>query len=189
MRKYLWLIFFIFFCVSGFYIYHSYSLLETNTQGEKAIEIGKWNIYINNVDVTKTHEISFTDLDYEKNENIEEHFFAPGGKASYDIVIDPKDTDVSIEYVVEVDKSVLEGHDNIIFQMENVDENTVLDFKDNVYKDVISLSDIKQGKKIHLKIILWWYHDEQYNEQDNLLLSKLPQLSIPFSIHFSQYQG
>ena len=189
MKKVLWLIFFIFFCISAFYIYQSYSLLETNSQGEKEISIGKWNIYMNDINVVQNHEISFTDLDYGENERIEDHYFAPGSRASYDVVIDPKDTDVSIEYTISIDKSPLQGHDNIIFQIENVDQNQILDFNNNEYKDLITLSEIQQGKKLHLKIILWWKQDDNYNEQDNQLLEQLPRLKIPISINFSQYQG
>ena len=57
------------------------------------------------------------------------------------------------------------------------------------YQGIISLADIQNQKKVHLKIILWWKQDDNYNEKDNELLGNLSNLKIPISIHFEQYQG
>lgn len=189
MKKILWFVFLFLFCVSVLLVYRSYSLLETKGNGEKTLAIGKWNIYINDINVVQNQEITFSDLNYEENEHIEDNYFAPGRRATYDIIIDPKDTDVSTGYTISIDSSALQGHDNIIFQVEDVDQQQVLNLDEMSYQGIISLADIQNQKKVHLKIILWWKQDDNYNEKDNELLGNLSNLKIPISIHFEQNQG
>ena len=188
MKKYLWLVGIVTVLLVASLLVESFALLESSGSGSSDFSVGRWEISLNNYDVTVVNELSLNDLVYESNPNIEGTYFAPGGKASYEIVIDPKETEVAIRYDISIDLSALEENPNITFEVTEVSSGTITN-NGLIYSGIISLDDISEGDKLSLKMSIVWEDEEEYDEADTLLMQKLSTLKIPISIKFIQYAG
>jgi len=187
MKKNLWIFFFFLVLVATYLIIDTYALLESNAGGTLEVPVGKWEITLNGIDILETKEISFSDLSYVENPYVEDGYFAPGVSATYEIVVDPHETDVAIRYDIAVDVSAVESHPNILFVASS---DTITPNEDGLsYSGIISLDDIKSGNLIKINIIFNWSNIESYNELDSTLMVDGAELSIPLTIKFSQYTG
>lgn len=82
----------------------TYSRYVAGTTGNIDILFAKWQILINNQDITdqNSSNISITPT-IEQNENIKENTVAPTSKGYFDINIDPSNADVSFQYTVDLE--------------------------------------------------------------------------------------
>jgi len=188
MKKFLYVTFLFLLFTVVYEVVDTYGLLQSGGAGEIPLEIGKWYITINDIDATVEREITASDLVYVGNTHIESGYFAPGGSASYDIVIDPKNTDVAIRYDITVDMSDIAGHPNITFDASS-DVVTNIGGGGAVYSGVIPLSSIEEGDLTTITTSLIWTNNSNYDVIDNELNGVSETLSIKISIKFSQYLG
>ena len=188
MKKFLYVAFLFLVILTGYEIMDTYGLFESKNTKNIIPEIGKWYITLNNIDITQERVINASDLLYESNINIEEGYFAPGSTASYEIIIDPKNTDVAIRYDITVDMSEIINHPNIVFDASSdVVNDTVED--GSVFSGVIPLASILAEEKTTILTSLIWNNDENLNQYDNMLGDGSRTLSIKIKIKFSQYLG
>ena len=173
------------FCAYAFA--NTYGLLESDATANVKPAIGKWNITLNEINITVEKSLTIDDFIYADNENVEEGYFAPGSEASYEIIIDPKDTDVSIRYDISMDLLDLTIHPNINFELYA--DNVKVDNIGGTYSGVILLEDIKNKETVTLTISLVWENDDDYNEFDSFLIGDDISFDIPITIKFSQYLG
>ena len=187
MKKVLWILFFIMFIFSAYVLVDTFGLLESGANADVKPVIGKWNITLNEIDITVEKSITIDDFTYSDNENVEDGYFAPGREANYEIVIDPKDTDVSVRYDLTMDLLDLATHPNINFELyvDNVKVNNI----NGTYSGVIPLVDIKNKETVTLTISLEWEQDDDYNEFDSSLIGDDISFDIPITIKFTQYLG
>lgn len=171
------------FSLTMIMITNSYALFETDATGVKNVEIGKWNILLNETDISLARTLNITDFTYSETERTEDNYFAPGRELSFEVNIDVANTEVSVEYEIVVDDTALEEHPNIKFKF--YDEDTHEEITSNEKTGVILLTDPSRVK--HLKIILDWSDELQYDEEDTSLINK----ELEFSLHanFKQYLG
>jgi len=188
MKKTLWTIFIFVLLVSTYVMVDTYGLLESRATADIDKSIGKWKISINGFDVLETEELTFKDLSYQQNSNVENGFFAPGSVGSYEIEIDPTGTDVAVRYDIVMDLASVELHPNIIFSVSGLPMHKLEDGKIG-YSNYIPLTLVKSGTSINLSIVISWINDDNYNELDSTLMCIDSELSIPMSINFSQYVG
>lgn len=161
----------------------TYALFETNAASSKNLSIGKWNILLNGENVKQSRTININDFVYTNGEHTQSNYFAPGSSLYFDIEIDATDTDVSFEYSLDIDDSVIENHDNINFSITNLDTNEVIN--DTSYSDIILLND--EDRTITLRINLVWNDDEDYDLEDNKLIGE--DLEFVIDTIFKQYLG
>ncbi|MBR1817572.1 MAG: hypothetical protein IJ772_01860 [Bacilli bacterium] len=182
MKKYIALIAMVFLAIVIILITDTYALFETNATGEKGIEIGAWNIKINDTDISLAKTLNITDFKYSDTPHTEDNYFAPGRDLSFPIHIDASNTEVSIEYAIDIDDSVLEEHPNIQFKFSDEDENR--EITSNHIEGVLLLNEQREK---NLKIILDWNDITQYDEEDTSLIGH----EFDFTIHanFKQYIG
>jgi len=184
MKKFLYATFLFALLFLVYKFIDTYGLLESRGEGIVDTPIGKWEIAINDIDITQTRRISLTDFVIDDNPNLEPGFFAPGSKATYDIIIDPRNTDVSIRYDIIVDAKSIADFPQISFLVEGdvvmTEENGML-----VASGIIPLSDIQAGIKKNIKTSLIWESKEEYSELDN----SISKILISFAIRFTQYAG
>ena len=187
MKKNLWIACFLMAFISLYFVVDTMALLESS--GEAIIEksVGKWEITLNDLDITLNDTLTFDDFLYAENENVQEGYFAPGTEASYEIEVNPGNTDVSIRYDITVNFTNLENHPNIYASVKAGE--TELTGMNGTYSGVMSLSDIKNGKTLILDIILIWEDDENYNEADGVFGQEDASFTIPITMKFSQYLG
>lgn len=187
MKNTILLVFFILLALTLFYFVDTYGLLESNGTANVEQTIGKWKITLNGVDITLNNTLTVEDLIYAENENVEPGYFAPGTEASYEIEVDPSNTDVSIRYDINMDLTELKDHPNIFFSVKTGE----IEIADNngTYTGVIPLSAIQSGEKLKISITLIWENNEDYNEFDNTLIGSGKFFTIPITIKFLQYLG
>jgi len=161
----------------------TYALFETNSSADKELEIGRWDIKLNNIDVVQTRTISLNNFIYTNGQHTESNYFAPGSSAYFDIIIDTSLSDVSVEYQLEIDDTIIEDYDNINFSIENLSTHVVTN--SNTYGGIIRLSDVSHI--VSLRIYLTWSNSAQYDESDTTLIGE--DLDFVINANFSQYTG
>ena len=183
MRKKIWLIAIITLLITVFSIVSTYALFETNASGDSIMEIGKWKIYLNDVDISTANTITLNDFTFSGSNHIQNGYFAPGSSAIFDIEIDASESDVSIAYDLDIDDSALDDHPNIAFSITNM--NTNQSINSNTYSGVIGVND--QNRVINLRISLVWSNNASYDENDSILIGD--ELEFLITADFEQYLG
>ena len=183
MKKKIWLIAIMALLVTVFSIVGTYALFETEASGDGIMEIGKWKIYLNDVDISTANTITINDFAFSGNNHIQNGYFAPGSSATYVIEIDASESDVSIAYDLEIDDSALDDHPNIAFSITNLNTNQTI--TSNSYSGVIGVND--QNRVIELQISLTWTNNSLYDENDSELIGE--DLEFLITADFEQYLG
>ena len=82
----------------------TYSRYIADATGEVNTQIAKWQIIVNNNDITNSSStnITFTPV-IEENENVANNYIAPSSVGYFDIEINPSNVDVSFEYTISLD--------------------------------------------------------------------------------------
>lgn len=166
--------------LTSFLIVETYALFETNGSAEKEMEIGRWVILLNNNDVTETRTLTLNDFTYANSSHTQSGYFAPGSVGYFDLEIDATDSDVSVEYVLDIDDSGLTDYPNIYFTFTNLDTNQTV--TTSSYNGLIRLSD---ASKVHnFRINLVWNNQTQYDDSDTSLIDG--ELSFDIVANFKQ---
>ena len=155
------------------------------------MQLGKWNIKVNNTDVTNDESKSYTidTINLMNSQNVKEGKIAPGTKGNFQITIDPTYTQVSFRFDIiinsEESNSVL-----TILTIKSDEDIKIIRTGKNIYSGVVPLSSIEAGKKINLYMEFEWVNDETLNQRDtNLVAISNQTQGIPMIIEFSQYLG
>ena len=162
-------------------ITNTYALFETNANADSLFTIGRWVILLNGNDVKETRTITLNDFVYTNGAHTENGYFAPGSIASFDLVIDASDSDVSVEYTLDIDDTSIENYSNIEFSVTDLSTNETT--TTNSYNGVIRLSDV--NKVIRLRLNLEWSDQLEYDESDTSLIDG--ELEFNIIANFKQY--
>ena len=201
MKKLLTILVLIMLIISFFQIANMYTLYRDQLQDEYGTLLGVWAIKVNETDLSSgaqdlTFEITDDQLQYIESEYIEAGKFAPNGEASFDIVIDPTDTDVSIVYKINIGTIT-----NINIQLQSVENyfqkdgeiekvtNDTVNQEGNLYTGVIPISKINEGYKNHVTLKFKWVNEEKNEVDSELGENEGAKLSMPISINLKQYTG
>lgn len=169
--------------ISSIFILNTYALFESNPSSVNYLEIGKWKIYINGNDLDLSQTITLNDFEYVNGEHTEDGYFAPGSSATFDIVIDASESDVSMEYQLDIDDSQIEQYPNINFEIKNM--NTNEEITSNTFSGIIRLNDT--NREVTLRVSLDWENNSEYDESDSSLIGE--ELQFLLNAHFIQYTG
>lgn len=156
---------FILICFVLFMIYEIidiYAVFQSEVIGDVEFKNGAWNIYINGTDITKGVMATFVidQINTEENEHTLPGKLAPGGRGTFEIVIDPTDTDVSIKYDVSINtEGITNKNVNIISINETETGNGLIRTGENTYTGIISLSEIDEGKTNKINVEIEWTDD------------------------------
>lgn len=161
----------------------TYALFETNANADADFTIGKWVIKLNNKNISLEKIITLDDFTYVNSTHVEDGYFAPTSKAEFEIDIDASNTDVSVEYTLDIDDSSLDDYPNIYFKIIDLDNN--IEMNASSTSGLMLLSDTNRTK--HFKLILEWENDEQYDESDTSLIDQ--ELRFTMNANFKQYLG
>lgn len=87
----------------------TFSRYETVENVPVVLSVAEWKIRINNEDIEESNEFSLINTQTTSGaKTISNNKIAPDSNGYFDIILDPTDTAVSIDYKIELDKSVLE---------------------------------------------------------------------------------
>lgn len=188
MKKQLSIIALLFLGLTLLSILSSYGIFESNIPLEINKPLAQWVILVNNIDVTgENTALSIPSVNWSSNSNTLPGVVAPGMTGYFEMLIDPSGTEVSFEYEISIDFSVLENESIKLVSIED-SSNELVQINDTTYKGIFLLSDIELGKTETLRFNIIWENDDDNNEVDSSFINIDDSfLRIPFGIRFSQY--
>lgn len=177
-----------------------FALFESEAEGGFTHSIAKWAITVNEVDIVNDQQLVETfEVEFNiQNSGVASGKFSPGMTGYFEIIIEPKVTEVSVRYdiiiddkefknteidlisVIKVEKDELTG-DEIETELIKTDENT--------YTGIILLENITTGYFDDIKLVFKWNELEEEQEQEIGGGSGKLSLEIPITVQVRQYLG
>lgn len=192
LKKFLIILTMLMFSFTMYKISKTYALLESATQSKVTKEIGKWNIKLNEDDITNglTQDIVINNFLMSENANVKDGKIAPGVSGSLELTLDPQDTEVSVRYDIslgDIDKEQIKL--NSVELIEGT--GTLVKTAEGTYSGIMNLSEItNKTAKTTIKLSVLWENDENNNASDTVIgTQKGYNLEIPITISVSQYLG
>lgn len=189
-------IYLLYICIILILIYciiQIYAVFQSEIGGTVKIVNGVWQIKVNNTDISNgiNKEFNVSEIDINENEHVKQGNLAPGLSGTFDISIDPSNTDVSVRYDVSLNQENLTNKNITIKSITETKEGTTLvRTGENTYTGVIPLERIKQGIDNNIEVEIEWKNDDTNNEEDtNMGRQEDYKLEIPIIVHVSQYLG
>lgn len=170
----------------------TYAIFENTIEKGTEIHIANWNVEINNTFVgNELREFTIDDIIWELNDNVESGKIAPGGRGYFDIMIDPKLTDVAVRYNLKYDLTSLNelNPSIIISSISELNGHSLIYSDLNTYTGIFSLDDINDNVKHTIRIYISWLDIPNNNDNDYLTAQNFEYLNIPIEVNFSQYLG
>ena len=95
--------------VVAYKLVNTYALFYSEGNGVIEQKNATWRIYVNNQNITSKNSNKFTvdTFNLEENNHVAPGKIAPNTTGSFNLLIDPKNTDVSVKYSVKLDKTKL----------------------------------------------------------------------------------
>ena len=178
--------------ISAYNVINSYAVFYSEMSGQSGESLARWNIIINNTDITNgtTQNFTIDNLYIEENQNVEPNKIAPGVTGSFDIVIEPVDTQVSVRYDIFIDTSLLPSNVILDSVAETAVNNTIKQTAAHMYTGVIPVASIVSGYKNDIKMTFSWVNDETNNASDTTIGTIFGvELRIPIKVIVTQYLG
>lgn len=183
---------------------NTYSRYVANTTGDVELVFAKWQILLNNEDITNgtTSTLDITPV-IEENQNIEDNTIAPSSKGYFDVNIDPSNVGVSFNYKVEL-KVLNEDMPDLMITKYAIldkdyidgDEITTTNIENNIINGTLNFDKETENYKFEpftIRVYFEWYEglDEQMNdEQDSKIGNDASindtKLQIQATINFEQ---
>ena len=183
---------------------NTYSRYVANTTGDVELAFAKWQILLNNEDITNgtTSTLDITPV-IEENQNIENNTIAPSSKGYFDVNIDPSNVGVSFNYKIDLAVKNEEVKDLIITKYAILDSNyiegdqidTIPILNNSIEQDLIYDKTTENFKfePFTMRIYFEWYEgaDEQMDdtldtEVGKKAASEDTPLEITATINFEQ---
>lgn len=180
---------------------NTYSRYVAGATGEMEILFAKWQILVNNVDITSEKSASINLIPVmEENVNIADSTVAPSSKGYFDIAIDPSNVDVSFNYSISLDVLNEDMPDLMITKYALLDDSYVegddLKFTTLTEKNITGTfdhSDDTRFKPFTIRVYFEWYDgvDNAMNDDSDTAVGKKAadedtNLKIKATINFEQ---
>lgn len=186
MKKELLLSFFLFLICLIIYLSETFGLFEVNRTIPIESDLAKWQILVNAKEIVgKDKEFVVDEINWTSNENIKEGKAAPGLKAYFDIIIDPSGTETAIE--IELISLFKENLLPNIYIEKVLLNNEELIPENEIYKTIVSLDDVLDGKKTTFRVFIYWENNDDIQENDYVGIDKT--LDLPMKLKILQYVG
>lgn len=182
----------VFLIITIYKIVETYSLFQSESDATVELPIAKWNIELNETDITNglSEEIIINDFSVVEDANVKEGKIAPGMYGMVDLTLDPIDTDVSVKYEITLGDI---GDQPIRLQSVQLvsGNSTLIRTDEDKYTGIMNLQNIKNNTAtVTIRITVLWENDENNNETDTLIGTELGHtLDIPISVDVIQYLG
>lgn len=193
IRKILFLLMTSVFILLIYKIIDIYAVFHSEIESNVALENGKWNITINGSDITSgtVTEFVINQITTTENDHVKPGNLAPGLSGSFEIEINPEDTNVSVRYDITLNQQELGDSNLKIRSIEEIEQNyKLIQTDENTYTGVILLEEINQGINHRIRMEVEWADEEISNEADTTLGTDVTnKLQIPITVHAIQYLG
>lgn len=173
--------------ISIYEIKNTYGLFESKKEIDIDKSVAKWNIYINDNNLNTTETFTIDNFTFQETDTVAKDKMAPGILGWFDILIDARDTQVSIIYEITFDFTSLPSNITVE-KIEEINGREIIKTGPNTYSNYITLDDINNNVKDTIRVHIKWNNDEENNENDtNIGIIKNNSIKIPVSITVSQY--
>lgn len=173
--------------ISIYEIKNTYGLFESKKEIDIDKSVAKWNIYINDNNLNTTETFTIDNFTFQETDTVAKDKIAPGILGWFDILIDARDTQVSIIYEITFDFTSLPSNITV-GKIEEINGREIIKTGPNTYSNYITLEDINNNLKDTIRVHIKWNNDEENNENDtNIGIIKNNSIKIPVSITVSQY--
>lgn len=171
-------------------ILSTYATFRSEFFGSMKVDNATWKILVNNTDVSSstTKKFIIDNINIDKSQGVEEGKLAPGLKGSFNILIDPSDTSVSIMYEIKFDTKNINATNIKIDEIKETETgNNLIQTDLNTYTGIISLDDIKNKVTNNIQVTLFWHDDGD----EDINIGEIPEykINIPVQVKVSQYLG
>lgn len=183
---------------------NTFSRYVSKATGNIDMAFSKWQILVNNVDITSntSSSIDLTPV-LEENNNVATNTVAPGSKGYVDIDIDPTNVDVSFNYSINLEVKNEEVKDLMITNYAILDQNYIegdlietIPLEDNTINETLLYNNTIDNFKFEpftVRIYFEWYEgeNEQLNDDEDTEIgtkaaNENTPLEITASINFEQ---
>lgn len=173
--------------ISIYEIKNTYGLFESKKEIDIDKSVAKWNIYINDNNLNTTETFTIDNFTFQETDTVAKDKIAPGILGWFDILIDARDTQVSIIYEITFDFTSLPSNITVE-KIEEINGREIIKTGPNTYSNYITLDDINNNVKDTIRVHIKWNNDEENNENDtNIGIIKNNSIKIPVLITVSQY--
>lgn len=173
--------------ISIYEIKNTYGLFESKKEIDIDKSVAKWSIYINDNNLNTTETFTIDNFTFQETDTVAKDKIAPGILGWFDILIDARDTQVSIIYEITFDFTSLPSNITVE-KIEEINGREIIKTGPNTYSNYITLDDINNNVKDTIRVYIKWNNDEENNENDtNIGIIKNNSIKIPVSITVSQY--
>ena len=173
--------------ISIYEIKNTYGLFESKKEIDIDKSVAKWNIYINDNNLNTTETFTIDSFTFQETDTVAKDKIAPGILGWFDILIDARDTQVSIIYEITFDFTSLPSNITVE-KIEEINGREIIKTGPNTYSNYITVDDINNNVKDTIRVHIKWNNDEENNENDtNIGIIKNNSIKIPVSITVSQY--
>lgn len=193
LKKFLVLLF---FCISITLIYqiiHIYAVFYSEVEANVELKNGVWNITINGEKITTGTETEFTinQITTTENEHVKPGKLAPGLSGSFEMIINPQNTNVSVRYDITLNKEELGDTNLKIKSIEEIEKNyKLVETSENTYTGIIPLEEIQKGVVHKIKMEIEWVDNGESDEIDSQIgTDTTHKFQIPITIRAVQYLG
>ena len=184
-------------CVIAILVYKIisiYAVFHSNVGAKAEFRNGTWNIDVNGKKITTGVQTDFTidQITVAEDQHTMPGKISPGLSGNFKIVINPKDTNVSIRYDITLNQEELKSSNVKISSVEEKNNGAkLIKTAENEYTGIITLQDIQKNIIHEIEMNVEWLDDEQNNESDTLLGTNKDkrQFEIPVTFHATQYLG
>ena len=173
--------------ISIYEIKNTYGLFESKKEIDIDKSVAKCNIYINDNNLNTTETFTIDNFTFQETDTVAKDKIAPGILGWFDILIDARDTQVSIIYEITFDFTSLPSNITVE-KIEEINGREIIKTGPNTYSNYITLDDINNNVKDTIRVHIKCNNDEENNENDtNIGIIKNNSIKIPVSITVSQY--
>ena len=178
---------------------NTYSKYAANTTGNFEVSFSKWQILVNETDITSknTSEITLIPV-IEQNQYIAKNKVAPSSKGYFDIDIDPSNVQLSFNYKITLNMVNENIPDLMITKYsildethEEQDDTELKNVEDNAIQGTLMYNneiDDYQFKPFTIRIYFEWYEgdtEKMNDEQDTEIGSKADENPLKMNVDMS----
>lgn len=193
LQKVLFLLMMCVFALLVYKIIEIYAVFHSEVEANVKLENGVWNITVNGTQITTGVETEFVvnQISTTENEHVKPGTLAPGLSGTFEMAINPEDTNVSVRYDITLNQDELGDTNLQIKSIKEVENNyQLIKTGENMYTGIMPLQDIQNGIIHKIQMEIEWIDDGLNNEADSELGKDGAQpLQIPITVHVIQYLG
>lgn len=190
MKKNFQLIAFLFLIIIIYIFVDSYGIFESNIESNVKANLAKWQLLVNGSNVTgENSSFTINNVNWTSNSGVVPGKAAPGLSAYFEILIDPTDSEVAIEYELTLDFLALNNSAIYLTEIKNMDTNSSLtEVELNKYSGVIPLNKVLSGNLERIRVNFVWDNKEDNSSADSVYVNQPEsKLEFPITLKLLQY--